>query len=116
MCLYVASYLALMGKKGLREVNEQSYGAAHELHKRLLALPCFSEAYPGKPFLNEFTLKCSLDISALQDNAYIDGFIAGVKAETKEDEIIFAATEQRSPEEVEALVESIAAFCAENGL
>ena len=116
MCLYVASYLALMGKKGLREVNEQSYGAAHELHKRLLALPCFSEAYPGKPFLNEFTLKCSLDISALQDNAYIDGFIAGVKAETKEDEIIFAATEQRSPEEVEALVESIAAFCAEQGL
>jgi glycine dehydrogenase subunit 1 len=116
MCLYVASYLALMGKKGLREVNEQSYGAAHELHKRLLALPCFSEAYPGKPFLNEFTLKCSLDISALQDNAYIDGFIAGVKAEAKEDEIIFAATEQRSPEEVEALVESIAAFCAEQGL
>ena len=47
---------------------------------------------------------------------YIDGFIAGVKAEMKEDEIIFAATEQRSPEEVEALVESIAAFCAENGL
>ena len=116
MCLYVASYLALMGKKGLREVNEQSYGAAHELHKRLLALPCFSEAYPGKPFLNEFTLKCSLDISALQDKAYIDGFIAGVKAEAKEDEIIFAATEQRSPEEVEALVESIAAFCAEQGL
>lgn len=112
MCLYVAAYLSLMGKNGLKEVNEQSYGAAHELHQRLLAIPCFSEAYPGKPFLNEFTLKCSEDIEKLQDELCIEGYIAGVKAENKEDEIIFAVTEQRTPREMDEFVEAIAYFHA----
>ena len=57
MCLYVAAYLSLMGEEGLREVNEQSYGAAHYLHERLLATGKFTEAFPGQPFLNEFTLR-----------------------------------------------------------
>lgn len=112
MCLYVAAYLSLMGKNGLKEVNEQSYGAAHELHQRLLAIPCFSEAYPRKPFLNEFTLKCSEDIEKLQDELCIEGYIAGVKAENKEDEIIFAVTEQRTPREMDEFVEAIAYFHA----
>lgn len=112
MCLYVAAYLSLMGKNGLQEVNEQSYGAAHELHQRLLAIPCFSEAYPGKPFLNEFTLKCSEDIEKLQDELCIEGYIAGVKAENKENEIIFAVTEQRTPREMDEFVEAIAYFHA----
>lgn len=114
MCLYVAAYLSLMGKKGLKEVNEQSYGAAHELHHRLLAIPGFSEAYPGKPFLNEFTLKCSADISKLQDALCQEGFIAGVKAEGKEDEIIFAATEQRTSGEMDEFVKAIANFNAKS--
>lgn len=113
MCLYVASYLALMGKKGLREVNEISYGAAHELHDRLLALDCFEEAFPGKPFLNEFTLKytgCPY-ITTVQEAVSRAGFIAGVKAEGSDDHIIFAATEQRSPEDIEAFVTAISDAC-----
>ncbi len=109
MCLYVAAYLSLMGKKGLQEVNEQSYGAAHELHDRLLALPCFTETFPGKPFLNEFTLTYNgnTSIAALQEAAEKAGFIAGVKAEGREKEIIFAATEQRTPEDIEAFISCI---------
>lgn len=113
MCLYVASYLALMGKKGLREVNEISYGAAHELHDRLLAIDCFEEAFPGKPFLNEFTLKytgCPY-ITTVQEAVSRAGFIAGVKAEGSDDHIIFAATEQRSPEDIEAFVTAISGAC-----
>lgn len=113
MCLYVASYLALMGQKGLREVNEISYGAAHELHDRLLAIDCFEEAFPGKPFLNEFTLKytgCPY-ITTVQEAVSRAGFIAGVKAEGSDDHIIFAATEQRSPEDIEAFVTAISGAC-----
>lgn len=113
MCLYVAAYLSLMGEKGLREVNEQSYGAAHELHDRLLTLGCFEDAFPGKPFLNEFTLKytgCPY-IDTMQETLCRAGFIAGVKAEGKENEIIFAATEQRTPQDVEAFVRAVASAC-----
>ncbi len=106
MCLYVAAYLSLMGEAGLREVNEQSYGAAHTLHDSLLALPCFTETFPGQPFLNEFTLTYTgtQSIETLQEAARQAGFIAGVKAEGRDHEIIFAATEQRTPEEIEALL------------
>ncbi len=113
MCLYVAAYLSLMGQKGLREVNELSYGAAHELHDRLLALDCFEEAFPGRPFLNEFTLRytgCAY-IDTMQEAASRAGFIAGVKAEGKEDEIIFAATEQRTPQDIEEFITAISRAC-----
>ena len=108
MCLYVASYLALMGKKGLHEVNEISYGGAHELKERLLGIEGFAEAYPGQPFLNEFTLRYSGNIDALQGYLCQKGFIAGVKAEGKADEMIFAVTEQRSAEEMDRFLCAIA--------
>ncbi|MCM1516680.1 MAG: aminomethyl-transferring glycine dehydrogenase subunit GcvPA [Paraprevotella sp.] len=113
MCLHVAAYLALMGKRGLRDVNEQSYGAAHELHDRLLALDCFEEAFPDKPFLNEFTLKytgCPY-IDTMQEAVSRAGFIAGVKAEGRNNEIIFAATEQRSPQEIDDFITAISRAC-----
>lgn len=113
MCLHVAAYLALMGKRGLRDVNEQSYGAAHELHDRLLALDCFEEAFPDKPFLNEFTLKytgCPY-IDTMQEAVSRAGFIAGVKAEGRDNEIIFAATEQRSPQEIDDFITAISRAC-----
>ncbi len=115
MCLYVAAYLSLMGKKGLGEVNEQSYGAAHELHERLLSLACFKETFPGKPFLNEFTLTYTGDICALQKAACQSGFIAGVKAEGRDKEIIFAATEQRSPQDIESFITAISRACNGEG-
>ncbi|MCM1371373.1 MAG: aminomethyl-transferring glycine dehydrogenase subunit GcvPA [Bacteroides sp.] len=113
MCLHVAAYLAFMGKRGLRDVNEQSYGAAHELHDRLLALDCFEEAFPDKPFLNEFTLKytgCPY-IDTMQEAVSRAGFIAGVKAEGRNNEIIFAATEQRSPQEIDDFITAISRAC-----
>lgn len=113
MCLHVAAYLALMGKRGLRDVNEQSYGAAHELHDRLLALDCFEEAFPDKPFLNEFTLKytgCPY-IDTMQEAVSRAGFIAGVKAEGRNNEIIFAATEQRSSQEIDDFITAISRAC-----
>lgn len=113
MCLYVAAYLSLMGEKGLREVNEQSYGAAHELHDRLLALDCFEETFPGKPFLNEFTLKytgCPY-IETMQETVSRAGFIAGVKAEGRDNEIIFAATEQRNNQEIDEFIIAISSAC-----
>lgn len=109
MCLHVAAYLTLMGKQGLREVNEHSYTAAHELHDRLLTLNCFEEVYPGKPFLNEFTLRYTgeWEVKDLQEAVGYQGFVAGVQVEGSEREMVFAATEKHSLEEIDAFVTAI---------
>ncbi len=102
MCLYVAIYLSLMGPQGLREVNDNSYAAAHLLHRLLTESGKFEEVFPGQPFLNEFTLryKGSEGLDALRKRLAEAGFLAGVKAEGTDDCLILAATEQRTETEI----------------
>ncbi|MBR1935089.1 MAG: aminomethyl-transferring glycine dehydrogenase subunit GcvPA [Muribaculaceae bacterium] len=57
MALHATIYLALMGAKGLREVNELSFSAAHYLAKRLVETGLFRLEYPNRPFVNEFLLR-----------------------------------------------------------
>lgn len=118
MCLYVAAYLSLMGKAGLREVNELSYAGAHFLHDELLKLDCFEEAYPGKPFLNEFTLtyKGELPLDELRQALGYEGFLAGVMVEGRSDQVIFAVTEQRSRKETETFIACLAALAEKGGV
>lgn len=101
MCLYVAAYLSLMGSKGLREVNEQSYAAAHYLHDELLKTGKFEEVYDA-PFLNEFTLRYKGDVSKLiLESIQKHGIFPGVAVEGTEDEMLIAVTEKRTREELE---------------
>ena len=109
MCLHVAAYLSVMGTEGLREVNEQSYAAAHQLCEQLVATGKFEMSYPALPYLNEFTLryKGKEGVAALRRRLATAGFLAGVPVEGNDSEIIFAATEQRTQEEIDRLIESI---------
>lgn len=109
MCLYVAAYLSLMGAKGLNAVNETSAAGAHALCDALSQLPCFSLAFPTQPFLNEFTLKYTgaLPLAELHDRLAEAGFLAGVIAQGSDDLLILAVTEQRTAEEVDALVKAV---------
>lgn len=103
MCLYVATYLSLMGLKGLREACEYGYSAAHELRRLLLASDKWEDAFPGdRPFLNEFTLryKGSDGLDALRNRLAEAGYLAGIKAESTDDCLIIAVTEQRSREQI----------------
>ncbi len=104
MCLYVASYLALMGKDGLRQVNDQSYAGAHYLHDALLQTGKFEEIYHGE-FLGEFTLRYKGDADALIKACAAEGYLAGVHLGGGD--IAFAVTEQRSKAEADRLVELI---------
>ncbi len=104
MCLYVASYLALMGKDGLREVNEQSYAGAHYLHDALLKTGKFQEMYHGE-FLNEFTLRYNGDADALINACAAEGYLAGVHLGNGD--ILFAVTEQRTKTQADKLCELV---------
>ncbi len=104
MALYVTVYMSLLGPKGLKEVNELSYGGAHYLYDELLATGLFEEAFK-KPFLKEFVLRSKLPVDKLQQ-ALIDGGIFGA-VEIEEGLVNFCVTEKRSKEEVDALVSLI---------
>ena len=105
MALYVTIYLSLMGKEGLREVAEMSYAGAHSLCDKLLATGKVHLTFPDQPFFNEFCVDYDGDLDALLDEATECGYLAGVKVGEKT--LMLAVTEQRTPEEIEELVEII---------
>ena len=110
MSLYATIYVALMGKEGMIEVNRLSSDGAHYLHDRLLETGLFTEVFPGKPFLKEFTLATDLDIEALESRLAEKGFMGGVVV--KPGTATFAVTEKRTKEEIDKFVETIARLAA----
>lgn len=108
MALHITIYLALMGKQGLREVNEQSYGAAHYLYDELLKTGLFAPAFPDAPFLKEFALRTTLPVKALQaylsERGYMAGIALGDYREGMDDCILFCATEKRTKEQIDSLI------------
>lgn len=109
MCLYVASYLSLMGPKGLREVNQLSYEAAHYLQDALIGTGAFEKVHEV-PFLNEFTLRYTgkTPLNELRKKLTAEGYLAGVVANEAEQLVVFAATEQNSQQQIDAFVAALA--------
>ncbi len=108
MALYVTIYMALMGSKGLKEVNELGYSGAHYLAEQLCQTGHFSLAFPDKPFLNEFAVKTSLPISDLQDFCAELGMQFGLKI--SDDTLLICVTEMRSKTEIDMLTDVIKNF------
>ena len=100
MALHVTMYMALMGREGLCEAAELSYGGAHYLCDELLKTGRFQLAY-DKPFFNEFYVKYDGDSQALYQRFIDEGILGGV---CFEDGFLFAVTEQRTKEEIDKLV------------
>ncbi len=101
MALYVTVYMALMGKQGLREVNQLSYSGAHYLYEQLLATCKFTPLF-DKPFLKEFAVRTSLSPKRLQEKWMENGIFAGIEIE--KDVLLFSVTEKRTKEEIDKLV------------
>lgn len=101
MALYATIYMALMGPRGLVEVNRLSSDGAHYLCNRLVASGKFSLAF-DKPFLKEFTLRTDLDIKSLNERLLKHGIMGGIV--TGEGLLTLAVTEKRTKEEIDQLV------------
>lgn len=108
MALYATIYVALMGKEGLKDVNTLSCDGAHYLQEKLIATGRFSEVFPGKPFLKEFTLQTDLDLEKLEKYLAENGFMGGVVLGPGL--VAFAVTEKRSKDEIDRFVELIEKF------
>lgn len=103
MALYVTIYMSLMGRKGLREVNELGYSGAHYLAKRLVESGKFELAFPDKPFLNEFAVKTEEDLDMLGTIGALNDINIGVRID--EDTLLICVTEQRTPDEIDQLAD-----------
>ncbi len=101
MCLYVSIYLALMGKQGLKEVNQQSYAKAHYLCDTLLSTGKAQLVYDA-PFLCEFLVRMD-NRDAFYQRAIEAGLLPGVKVD--DDKLLIAVTEKRTREEMDKLAE-----------
>ena len=104
MALYVTIYLSLMGKQGLKDVCDLSYGAAHYLHDRLLETGLFADVF-DRPFLKEFVLKSDIPTEKLQKALLDGGFFSALQ--TEEGYVSFCATERRTIEEIDRMVDLI---------
>lgn len=101
MALYATIYIALMGEKGLCEVNRLSANGAHYLCDRLVQSGKFSLAF-DKPFLKEFTLRTDLDIDKINRKLADNGIMGGVNLGNGL--VAFAVTEKRTKEEIDRLI------------
>jgi glycine dehydrogenase subunit 1 len=109
MTLFVTIYMALMGPRGLQEVNEQSYAGAHYLHDQLLKTGKFADAFGTKPFFNEFCVRTHENIESMQQHLIENGILGGIRLcrNNMDDCILFAVTEKRTKEEIDKLVSLI---------
>lgn len=105
MALYVTIYMSLMGKQGLRQVNEMGYSGAHYLAERLCATGKFEMAFPDKPYLNEFAIKTTLNVDDIQTHCMAIGIQAGLKLD--DNTLLLCVTEARSRAEIDALIEQV---------
>ena len=104
MALYVTIYLSVMGRQGLLEAAELSYGGAHYLCDELLATGYFKLKF-NQPFFNEFCVTYDGDIDVLLAECADSGFMAGVKLD--DHTLMLAVTEQRTKDEIDELVDLI---------
>lgn len=102
MALYATIYVALMGRKGLVEVNEISADGAHYLFDKLTASGKYTPAFPGKPFLKEFVVHTELDTKALNKRLADNGIMGGI--DLGDGNLMLAVTEKRSLEEIDRLI------------
>lgn len=107
MALYATIYLSLMGKNGLKEVNNLSYQGAHYLYDKLLSTKKFTDPFK-KPFLKEFTLETTIPKETIQtallENGIFGGIGLDVFGEQYEGLINFSVTEKRTKAEIDNLV------------
>ena len=101
MALWATVYMSLMGKQGLKEAAELSYAGAHYLCDELLKTGKFCLVY-NQPFFNEFVVRYSGDVDALQKRLTENGIFGGIKVGS--DQLMFAVTEKRTKEEVDNLI------------
>ncbi|PKK39577.1 Glycine dehydrogenase [decarboxylating] (glycine cleavage system P1 protein) [Clostridiaceae bacterium JG1575] len=103
-----AVYMATMGPEGMKEVAVQSTQKAHYLAKKLEATGKFKLKYSG-PFFKEFLMETDLDIDGMNQELLKKNILGPMNMDVfgMPGACLFAVTENRSKEEMDALVAAL---------
>jgi len=112
MALANAVYLSLTGEAGFREIARQCHHKAHYLEAGLVkagARRIFSA-----PFVREFALRLPGDAFEFEDRLLSAGFLPGLPVPgLGSDAMLFAVTEKRTREEMDAFIGAFSKACGE---
>ena len=107
MALWVTIYMSIMGKNGLKQVNDLCYANSHYLAEKLLETGLFEKAFDGF-YIKEFTLKTDLDVEKLETYLAKKGYLFG--HHLGNGYVAFAVTEKRTQPEIDQFVSLIRGF------
>ena len=104
-------YLSAMGRQGMRKVADLCLQKAHYAQQQIAALPGFEPVFAG-PFFKEFVIRCPQDPAAINRRLFEAGIIGGLPLsrdypELGENTLLLCVTEQRTREEIDALVAAL---------
>jgi glycine dehydrogenase subunit 1 len=105
-------YMETMGKKGIKEVAEQSFQRAHYLAEKIGKIPGF-KLVNKKPFFNEFLIETPVDADLIIDDGVQNGFLAGINIHDllpSKKGLLIAVTEKRTQEELDSYIGFLTKF------
>lgn len=113
IALLVTIYLAIMGKKGLKEVQLNSYNATHYLCDEITKLPKFKKVFDHE-FFKDVAIKSEVDAEVVNNALYEEGMLGplnlGKYDEKMNNVLLFSATEKRTKKEIDKLVSILGAL------
>ncbi len=111
IALIATIYSATLGRRGLRQVAEQSVQKAHYAARRIAEVPGYALPFASEPFYAEFVVRCPrppAEINrALIERKIIGGFDLGRYYPDLKDCMLLCCTETNSREEINALVSAL---------
>jgi glycine dehydrogenase subunit 1 len=108
LCALAATvHLSLLGKKGLRQVAEQSMQKSHYTYDQVTGLMGYEPVWAA-PFFKEFVVKLPQPVAEINarllENGIIGGFDLGRYYPELENQMLFCVTETHTKEEIDRLV------------
>jgi glycine dehydrogenase subunit 1 len=105
--LSVTSYVATMGKHGLREVAELCYHKAHYAAEQIYKIPGYSLPVPGT-FFHEFVVGCPLEPRRINERLLEKGIIGGLDVSDRvQNGMLLCVTEMNPRAEIDSLVSAL---------
>ncbi len=108
--LAALAYMSIMGKKGMRQVAEQSYKKAHYALEKIEKETGFNRTF-DKPFFKEFMVTAPKDVNEvnekLMEQGMLGGFSVGTYYPDQKNGLLLCVTEKRTLDEIHQLVKGL---------
>ncbi|MCH7995879.1 MAG: aminomethyl-transferring glycine dehydrogenase subunit GcvPA [Planctomycetes bacterium] len=112
LAIRASIYLASMGKRGMAEVASLCFEKAHYAAKRIAEIDGYDLRFDA-PFFKEFVVRASRGVRKVLESCRDRGILAGVPLVRFDDRysdcFLVAVTEKRTKEEIDQLVDVLAA-------